>query len=506
MPSTEKLAVVSTAEASAKVTAPGPPALVQVAVTAPGGSGNPSSVTLPPVLTTITVSPASATVPPGASQRFNATELDQFGEPIAITQQIQWTVSGGGTITQTGLFRAGASEGGPFTITATAGTVSGTGSVTITAGLVGYWDLDEGSGTVAADSSGKGNHGTLKNGPTWTTGRIGGALDFDGTNDYVNIGNILSSGASQLTVAAWVKRNSSGDDRIIAKSASTSPSDPSYIFSLSASQSQIGMRLTGTRFWAEGGISNDVWQHLAFTYDGSMIRLYVDGVEIASTPKTGAIPASNVTAVIGNNDPGLNDRYWDGLIDEVRIYERALNASGIAALAVSAPPPNQPPVVNAGADIAVILASPATASLNATATDDGLPDPPGAVTTTWTKVSGLGVVTFADAGALATTASFSAPGIYVLRVTASDGELTASDDLTVTVGSVFGDANLSGAFDIADLYLLVDWLVGRKPEPVKDGHAFAAADVDGDGSISLADVHWMISRLLGRITKFPVES
>lgn len=108
-------------------------------------------------------------------------------------------------------------------------------------------------------------------------------------------------------------------------------------------------------------------------------------------------------------------------------------------------------------------------------------------------------------GALATSASLSAPRIYVLRVTASDGELSASGDLTVTVGAVFGDANLSGAFDFADLYFLVDWLVGRKPVPGKDDPAFAASDVDGGGSISLADINWTISQLLGRITKFPVE-
>jgi len=93
-------------------------------------------------------------------------------------------------------------------------------------------------------------------------------------------------------------------------------------------------------------------------------------------------------------------------------------------------PTNQPPVVNAGADASVTL--PATASLDGTVTDDGLPTPPGAVTTTWTG-SGPGTVTFGNAAAVDTTASFSAAGTYVLRLTANDSALSSADDVTITV-------------------------------------------------------------------------
>ncbi len=98
-----------------------------------------------------------------------------------------------------------------------------------------------------------------------------------------------------------------------------------------------------------------------------------------------------------------------------------------------APPVNLPPIVNAGPDQAITL--PATASLNGTATDDGLPNPPGKVTTTWSLVSGPGTVTFGNASALATTATFGAAGTYDLRLTASDGALSATDDLIVTVNA-----------------------------------------------------------------------
>jgi len=96
-------------------------------------------------------------------------------------------------------------------------------------------------------------------------------------------------------------------------------------------------------------------------------------------------------------------------------------------------PSNQAPSVSAGSDLAVTL--PASASLDGTVTDDGLPNPPGTVSTGWTRVSGPGTVTFGNASAVDTTASFSAAGTYVLRLTANDGEFTRSDDVSVVVNA-----------------------------------------------------------------------
>src|SRR5256712_13398758 len=106
-----------------------------------------------------------------------------------------------------------------------------------------------------------------------------------------------------------------------------------------------------------------------------------------------------------------------------------------AQLLVPTPPPaplaNQAPVVNAGADQVITL--PSIANLTGAAIDDGQPNPPGALTTTWSQVSGPGTVSFSNASALNSTATFSASGAYVLRLTASDGALAASDDVAVTV-------------------------------------------------------------------------
>jgi hypothetical protein len=92
----------------------------------------PSCTGAPPVLTTITVSPASASVQTGGTQQFTATGFDQFGNPMSPQPTFTWSVSGGGTINSSGLFTAGSTAGGPFTVTAASGTVSGTASVIVT--------------------------------------------------------------------------------------------------------------------------------------------------------------------------------------------------------------------------------------------------------------------------------------------------------------------------------------------------------------------------------------
>jgi murein DD-endopeptidase MepM/ murein hydrolase activator NlpD len=114
-----------------------------------------------------------------------------------------------------------------------------------------------------------------------------------------------------------------------------------------------------------------------------------------------------------------------------------------ATLAVLAPPTNQPPTVNAGNDQTITL--PVSATLTGTATDDGLPNPPATLTTTWSKLSGPGTVIFANANSLNTTASFGSSGTYVLRLSANDSALTSFDEVTVTANNNSGTGSLSGS-------------------------------------------------------------
>ena len=110
----------------------------------------------------------------------------------------------------------------------------------------------------------------------------------------------------------------------------------------------------------------------------------------------------------------------------------AVSASDDVTVAVTAnQPANQAPTVSAGSDQTITL--PSSATLDGTVSDDGRPNPPGVVTTAWSRFSGPGTVTFGDASSVDTTASFSAAGTYVLRISANDGELTRTDDVTVNV-------------------------------------------------------------------------
>ena len=108
------------------------------------------TVTVNQTLTSIVVSPASATVNTSASQQFTATARDQFGTNLATQPTFTWTVSGGGTISSSGLFTAGTTAGGPYTVTATSGGTSGTASVTVSATPTTVYQINCGSSSAAS--------------------------------------------------------------------------------------------------------------------------------------------------------------------------------------------------------------------------------------------------------------------------------------------------------------------------------------------------------------------
>jgi len=113
-------------------------------------------------------------------------------------------------------------------------------------------------------------------------------------------------------------------------------------------------------------------------------------------------------------------------------------------ITITVNPPNLAPSVNAGADRTITL--PATTSLAGTASDDGRPSPPAAMTFAWSKVAGPGTVTFANGSALSTTASFSSAGVYTLRLSASDSALASTDDVVVTVNAAPNTSGLTAQY------------------------------------------------------------
>jgi type II secretory pathway pseudopilin PulG len=204
-------------------------------------------------------------------------------------------------------------------------------------GLVGCWKFDETSGLTAADSSGSGNNGTLVNmtGNEWTTGVVNGALNFNGVNNYrVDCGNnAIFNITNAITLSAWIKTNDSGNGQ---HNPYVVKGDYSYGLKHTNSNNWECYVKTsmgwGLAHYPANSSLNGVWHHLAGTYNGSQLKLYVDGVLQATTSYTGAIGTDTSHVCIGE-EIEHTDRDYNGVIDDVRIYNRALSADEIANLA-----------------------------------------------------------------------------------------------------------------------------------------------------------------------------
>lgn len=216
-------------------------------------------------------------------------------------------------------------------------------------GAIGFWKSDEIGGDVISDASGNGKSGVLQGGASFVSGHAGNALHLDGANDYVDLGGLDVSG-SQLTLSAWVKADlaDTQDRRIISKA--TTSFEQSHYFMLSTFRSEGRNRLrfrlkTGssqnsgtTVLVADGGeVTQSAWHHVAATYDGARMRLYLDGNEVGRVAKSGAVTMDpTVPVYIGANPggilPGQAAKFWDGQLDEVGIWERALSAEELRTL------------------------------------------------------------------------------------------------------------------------------------------------------------------------------
>jgi hypothetical protein len=206
-------------------------------------------------------------------------------------------------------------------------------------GLVSHWKFDEGSETTAYDSAGD-NHGTIY-GAQWTTGQIGGALDFDGDDGvYVEpsagVGSPLNIYNADLTISAWARIRGEGRS-IVARAKELYITYKLGTFAgVSAYSAHINTYKQGPGHWilhTDEILSPDTWYHLVGVFDRSTGTgyVYVNGAEEAQGT-IGANPLSNdATTKIGcRNSTG--DQAFDGSIDDVRIYNRALNAEEIQQL------------------------------------------------------------------------------------------------------------------------------------------------------------------------------
>ena len=197
-------------------------------------------------------------------------------------------------------------------------------------GLVLALSFDEASGTVAADASGKGNNGTLS-GATRTAGKFGGALSFNGTSDWVTVADAASLDlTSGMTLEAWVKPSAATDWRTAVLKETTGGLAYALYANTDASAPGAFINLGGLDQSAVGAapLSTTDWTHVAATYDGAMLRLYVNGAFTNAVALSGAIVQSAGPLRIGGNS--VWGEFFAGLIDEVRVYDRALTAGEIA--------------------------------------------------------------------------------------------------------------------------------------------------------------------------------
>jgi len=211
-------------------------------------------------------------------------------------------------------------------------------------GVVGAWHFDEGSGNITHDTSGEGNDGTLYDGnttnddgntpPQWVDGKFGKALEFDGEDDYVEVPDSESLDVTdEITVAVWLYLNGTADIRYVV---GKSTDEWVLYFPLDSSTPAVYMEdVSPTRLDAKTSLNLNRWYHIVFTYDkdaGTNNRkIYINGVLDNQNNATGALGVSTEPFLVGAYD--TSPRYiFNGTIDEVHIYNRALSEEEISDL------------------------------------------------------------------------------------------------------------------------------------------------------------------------------
>jgi PKD repeat protein len=289
-----------------------------------------------------------------------------------------------------------------------------------TGGLAAAYSFDEGLGTSAADASGNGNTGTIGSATWIPTGKFSNALSFNGTTALVTVNDSASLDLTTgMTLEAWVypTAGESAWRDVIYKG----PNDTYYL----EGSSDSGAPATGGTFagplYGTSALPLNVWSHLAATFDSTNLRLYVNGVQVSSTPVFGQIGTSTGALTIGGD--ALYGQHFAGRIDEVRIYNTALNASQIQTdmatpIGSPGPPDTQPPTPPSALSATPVSASQINLAWTASSDNVGVTGYQvercqGATCTTFVQIATPSGTTFNDTGLQPATT-------YRYRVRATD--------------------------------------------------------------------------------------
>jgi beta-lactam-binding protein with PASTA domain len=306
-----------------------------------------TTVTVPSaVALTVSSGPPTVQVPGVVGQTRSAAESTIAGAGLTVGTVTYETssVAAGLVIAQSPT--AGTTVTLPSTVTLK---VSSGPAAATPAGLVVSLNFDTVSGTTVSDASGLNNHGTIY-GAVAAAGKVGGALQFDGYDDWVTVADAASLDLTNgMTLEAWIRPSAIDGWRtvIMKEGAGNAPyylyaNNPDISRPAGYFQSGAGIRgVTGTTM-----LPADAWTHLAVTYDATNMRLYVNGLAVRTVARAGAINQSAGALRIGGNGVWPAE-FFAGIIDEVRVYNRALSGDEITAdmnaAVTTAPPPTAPP-------------------------------------------------------------------------------------------------------------------------------------------------------------------
>lgn len=335
------------------------------------------------------------------------------------------------------------------------------------AGLLGWWKLDDGAGTLADDSTGLALDGTVA-GATWVPGVSGSALRFDGVNDSVSMPTGLLGNRSSFTTSGWYRTSKSSGNRV----------------GLWGQNDGVEFGINGTKLslWTPNGGSaetqlpaRNAWHHVACVGDGTSLKIYVDGA-LAATGGSTTSSYGNSTSPFRIGGGGIWDasgNHFDGRIDDVRIYNRALSAAEVGALRGT-------PVFEA--DSLLLMASenlPAQGQLLVENASIALP-------MAFSKVSGPEWLNLAADGVLSGTPDMSGVGrsVAVVKVVGAGG-YSAEGNLAVIVNAA--PRFLSAEFEMpaaAPGSPYAGTLAGSAYD--RDGDAVTFAKLSGPGWLTVA--------------------